>query len=201
MISAAVRNPWVVLVATLFVVLAGVMSIRGLPSQLRPTVEPPEIVISTAYAGAAPAEVEDQVTRRIEEQLRSVNGLREMLSSSSLSRSEITLRFDDGIDRNAAMVDVLNKMAGVRGLPPEVDPPEVVATSSDQQSPMIWFGVRAPEGQPPTPQPYLRRIIDEIKGYPPHNAIELLQACKAAQDEIAAEAQRLHRDRAAVSSR
>lgn len=137
------------------------MSVRELPTQLRPTVEPPEIVITTSYQGAAPAEVEDQVTRRIEEQLRSVNGLREMLSSSALSRSEITLRFVDGVDRNEAMVDVLNKMAGVRGLPPEVDPPEVVATSSDQQSPMIWFGVRAPDGSPPTPQPQLRRVVDE----------------------------------------
>ncbi|MBM4367178.1 MAG: efflux RND transporter permease subunit [Deltaproteobacteria bacterium] len=162
MIVASVRNPWSVMVASLFVTLAGVMAARLLPSQLRPTVEPPEIVVTTAYPGAAPAEVEDQVTRRIEEQIRSVNGLREMLSSSSLSRSEITLRFTEGIDRDAAMIDVLNKMAGVRGLPPEADPPEVVATSSDSQSPMIWLGLREPEGQPPTEQRLLRDLADEV---------------------------------------
>lgn len=160
MVAHAVKNPWTVLVATLFVALAGVMAARALPSQLRPSVEPPEIVVTTSYAGAAPAEVEDQVTRRIEEQLRSVNGLREMLSSSSLSRSEITLRFTESVERNAAMIDVLNKMAGVKGLPPEADAPEVVATSSDQQSPMMWVALRGPDGAPPVAQAFLRDLAD-----------------------------------------
>ncbi len=162
MVAASVKNPWTVLVASLFVTLAGIMAARGLPSQLRPSVEPPEIVVTTSYPGAAPAEVEDQVTRRIEEQLRSVNGLREMLSSSALSRSEITLRFTESVERNAAMIDVLNKMAGVKGLPPEADAPEVVATSSDQQSPMMWVALRGPEGAPPVAQSFLRDLADEV---------------------------------------
>jgi multidrug efflux pump subunit AcrB len=109
MISASIRNPFAVAVACIFLVLAGVAAARALPFQLRPTVEPPEVQVNTSYAGAAPAEVEDQITRRIEDQLTSVNGLREMLSTSSTGRSAITLRFEDDVDRNVAMIDVLNK--------------------------------------------------------------------------------------------
>ncbi len=162
MIRASIRNPHAVAVATLFVVLAGIVTAHALPLQLRPTVEPPEIEITTLYSGAAPAEVEDQITRRVEQQARGVNGLREMVSTSSASRSSITLRFEDGVDRNAAMVDVLNKMAGVQGMPPEADPPEVNATTSDQQSPVMWLGVRAPDGAPDTPVPLLRATVDDV---------------------------------------
>lgn len=160
-IDSAARNPHAVAVGAILLGLVGLVTAMGLPLQLRPTVEPPEITVTTTYPGSAPAEVEDQVTRRIEEQVRGVSGLDEMVSTSSSGRSEIILRFADGIDRDAAMVDVMNKMAAVRGLPPEVDPPEIQALSSDQQNPMMWFGVRAPEGFPPTPVPVLRRAVDE----------------------------------------
>lgn len=162
MIRRSIENPHAVAVATLFVVLAGVVTVLALPLQLRPTVEPPEIEITTLYSGAAPAEVEDQITRRVEQQARGVNGLREMVSTSSASRSSITLRFEDGVDRNAAMVDVLNKMAGVQGMPPEADPPEVNAITSDQQSPVMWLGVRAPDGVPDTPVDVLRATVDDV---------------------------------------
>ncbi len=161
MILSALRNPYAVAAAAILLVLVGVVAAFELPLQLRPTVEPPEIQVATTYAGAAPTEVEDQITRRIEQQLTSVTGLREMVSTSSNGRSNITLRFLDGIDRNAAMVDVLNKLGGVQGLPPDVDPPEATATSSDQQAPVMWWGVRAPPDLPPTPVALLRQVVDD----------------------------------------
>lgn len=162
MVEPSVRNPYAIAVACIFLVLAGVMALRELPLQLRPTVEPPEIQIATSYPGSAPPEVEDQITRRIEEQLTSVNGLKRMLSTSSSGRSAITLEFEDGVDRDAAMVDVLNKLGGVQGLPPEADPPEATATTSDQQAPMMWIGVRGPEEAAPIPVDRLRAIVDDV---------------------------------------
>ena len=165
MISASIRNPFAVAVACIFLVLAGVAAARALPFQLRPTVEPPEVQVNTSYAGAAPAEVEDQITRRIEDQLTSVNGLREMLSTSSTGRSAITLRFEDDVDRNVAMIDVLNKLGGVQGLPPESDPPEATATSSDQQAPMMWIAVQGLKDDAgkvrPIPVAQIRQAVDD----------------------------------------
>lgn len=162
MVELSVRNPYAVAVACIFLVLAGLVAVRQLPLQLRPTVEPPEIQVATNYPGSAPPEVEDQITRRIEEQLTSVNGLRRMLSTSSAGRSAITMEFEDGIDRNAAMIDVLNKLGGVQGLPPEADPPEATATTSDQQAPMMWIGVRGPDEAAPVPIDRLRAIVDDV---------------------------------------
>lgn len=161
MIRAALTNPYAVAAACLLLILVGLVAARSLPLQLRPTVEPPEIQVATAYPGTAPLEVEDQITRRIEDQLRSVSGLKEMVSSSNSGRSSITLKFNDGVDRSAAMVDVLNKLSGVQGLPPEADPSEVTATTSDQQGPMMWVGVRAPPGMPETAVALLRQVVDD----------------------------------------
>lgn len=165
MIKAAIHNPFAVIVACIFLVLGGITAARALPLQLRPTVEPAEIQVNTTYAGAAPAEVEDQITRRIEEQLTSVNGVREMVSTSSAGRSAVTLRFEDGVDRDVAMIDVLNKLGGVQGLPPESDPPEATATTSDQQAPMMWIAVTGPRGEDgvarPIPVPQIRQVVDD----------------------------------------
>jgi len=165
MIKAAVLNPFAVIVACIFLVLGGVTAARALPFQLRPTVEPAEIQVSTNYAGAAPAEVEDQVTRRVEEQLTSVSGVREMVSTSSAGRSAVTLKFEDGVDRDVAMIDVLNKLGGVQGLPPEADPPEATATTSDQQAPMMWIAVTGPLDEQGVakalPVPQIRQAVDD----------------------------------------
>jgi HAE1 family hydrophobic/amphiphilic exporter-1 len=162
MLKVVLGNPHAVAAAAILLVLVGIFAARALPLQLRPTVEPPEIQVSTSYFGASPLEVEDQITRRIEDQLTSVSGLQELISSSGNGRSQITLRFLDGVDRNTAMVDVLNKLGGVQGLPPEADPPEATATTSDQQAPMMWFGIRGPEGAPPVPVPLLRQVVDDM---------------------------------------
>ena len=165
MIRASIQNPFAVAVACIFLLLAGITAARSLPFQLRPTVEPAEIQVATAYPGAAPAEVEDQITRRIEDQLTSVAGVKELVSTSNAGRSNITLRFEDGVDRDVAMIDVLNKLGGVQGLPPEADPPEVTATTSDQQAPMMWIavqGVRDEQGNVrEIPIPQIRQVIDD----------------------------------------
>ncbi|MSP54098.1 MAG: efflux RND transporter permease subunit [Myxococcales bacterium] len=165
MIRASIQNPYAVIVACIFVALAGVTAARTLPLQLRPTVEPAEVQVTTAYPGAAPAEVEDQITRRIEDQLTSVSGMRELVSTSGSGRSTITLKFEDGVDRNVAMIDVLNKLGGVQGLPGDADPPEATATTSDQQSPMMWVavqGIRDAAGNvTPLPVQELRQAVDD----------------------------------------
>lgn len=166
LIGGAIRYPHTVFTATVLVVLFGVLALTRIPLQMRPSVDKPEITVTTGYPGASPEEVEDKITRPLEEELNSVEGVRKLTSQSSQGRSRITLEFDWGIDRDAAMVDVLNKLGRVRRLPEEATSPSAQAISSDTTQPMMWIGLQdvknANPGENSTNR--MRTLVDDIIG-------------------------------------
>ena len=85
--DTAIRNPHPVTVVVILALAVGVISFNLLPRQLTPTIDKPMIEISTTYAGLSPNEVERYITRRLEEQLAQVEGLKKMTSRSQ-HRSE-----------------------------------------------------------------------------------------------------------------
>ncbi|WP_342597502.1 efflux RND transporter permease subunit [Cyanobacterium aponinum UTEX 3222] len=131
----------------LFCLLAlfGILALFQLPLELQPGGDTPEISIRTAYSGASPAEVEDLVTRPIEERLEEVPGVQEIISTSSSGLSNINVEFawDSDIDRS--LVDVLNKLQQVEALPAEADESEVEIVSGSS-SPMMWIVLTPKEG-------------------------------------------------------
>ncbi|WP_324282990.1 efflux RND transporter permease subunit [Cyanobacterium aponinum UTEX 3221] len=131
----------------LFCLLAlfGILALFQLPLELQPGGDTPEISIRTPYSGASPAEVEDLVTRPIEERLEEVPGVQEIISTSSSGLSNINVEFawDSDIDRS--LVDVLNKLQQVEALPAEADESEVEIVSGSS-SPMMWIVLTPKEG-------------------------------------------------------
>ena len=73
------------------------------PRQLTPTIDKPLIEVRTEYLGLSPNEVERNITRRLEEQLESVEGLKKMTSRSQHGLSTITLEFDWGTDKKFSL--------------------------------------------------------------------------------------------------
>lgn len=65
LIGGAIRFPHAVLVATLLAVLFGVLALQRVPLQMRPSIDQPEVTVTTEYPGASPEEVEDKITRPI----------------------------------------------------------------------------------------------------------------------------------------
>ncbi|WP_414619616.1 efflux RND transporter permease subunit [Calothrix sp. CCY 0018] len=146
----------------LFCILAlfGVLSLFSLPLELRPGGDRPEITISTSYSGASPNEVEELITRPIEERLEEVQGIQEVTSSSASGISTINLEFnwDSNIDRR--LVDVLNKIGQVEALPPEAGESDVEIVSGSS-SPMMWTILVAKEGFTPNDEHY-RDLVDDV---------------------------------------
>ena len=146
----------------LFCILAlfGVLSLFSLPLELRPGGDRPEITISTSYSGASPSEVEELITRPIEERLEEVQGIQEVTSSSASGISTINLEFnwDSNIDRR--LVDVLNKLQQVEALPPEAGESDVEIVSGSS-SPMMWTILVAKEGFTPNDEHY-RDLVDDV---------------------------------------
>jgi hydrophobic/amphiphilic exporter-1 (mainly G- bacteria), HAE1 family len=129
----------------LFCLLAvfGIFSLLNLPLELQPGGDRPEVTITTPYPGASPTEVEDLVTRPIEERMEEVLGVQKIDSSSRPGISSITLEFDWDSDLNERLVDVLNKLQQVEELPEETSESNVELVGGNS-SPMMWI-VLAPK--------------------------------------------------------
>ncbi len=139
LIEFCIKYPVTVLVAVILAVLFGVISLFRLPLQMIPTVDRPEITVETKYQGAAPLEVEQEVTDRLEEKLNSVENVDEILSKSEEGKSTITLKFDWGVNKDVARLDVSEKLDLVEDLPEDVERPLIRAVNSDEETPIAWI--------------------------------------------------------------
>ncbi|MEE9240183.1 MAG: efflux RND transporter permease subunit [bacterium] len=136
-----VRNPVSTLVGVILAVLFGVISVSKIPVQMKPTIDRPVITVETNYEGAAPLEVEEEVTEPIEQKLTSVEGMTEMVSNNTEGRSRVILEFDWGTNKDIARLDVSEKMGLVRNLPEDADRPIIRAVNSDAEDSIAWIVV------------------------------------------------------------
>jgi HAE1 family hydrophobic/amphiphilic exporter-1 len=137
-IEACVRNPVKVWVAVILIVLFGMVAWSRMPMQLTPEVQTPMITIETRWPGASPQEVEKEIVREQEEQLKSVENVTKMTSESMDSTGRITLEFEVGIDLDVAVTKVSKRLDQVQAYPEDADKP-VIATSGSSDSPIAWF--------------------------------------------------------------
>jgi HAE1 family hydrophobic/amphiphilic exporter-1 len=108
------------------IILLGVLSLQRLPVDLMPDIEYPSITIRVSYAGVGPLEIEELITRPIEQTVSAVAGIERVESTSSEGSSRVTLNFAWGTDLAEATDDVRSRVDRVRGrLPPEADPPQI----------------------------------------------------------------------------
>ena len=126
--------------ATMLVVallVTGLASYQKLGVDLFPKVEFPFVNITTTLRGAAPEEIETQVTKRIEEAVNTISGIDDLRSISSEGVSVVALQFVLEKDSEVAAQEVRDKVAAVlRQLPRDADPPVVEKVASDA-SPVI----------------------------------------------------------------
>jgi HAE1 family hydrophobic/amphiphilic exporter-1 len=139
LIVFCVRYPVTVIVGIILALLFGVLSVGRIPLQMTPTVDRPEVSVETTYTGAAPQEVENEIVDRQEEKLTSIQNLREMVSTSYEGRGMITLRFDWGINKDVARLEVAEKLDLVKDIPADADRPVIRAVSSDEETPIAWI--------------------------------------------------------------
>src|SRR5437868_2982595 len=139
-----VHRPVFATVIVLFLTVVGGFSFFTLGVDRFPKIDLPTISVSTNNSGAAPAEMETEVTDPIEGALNTVPGIDEMRSSSSRGGSNITLTFNLDKNPDQAFQEVQQKLSTVvNRLPEDADPP--VARKADPDSaPVLMYAVSAP---------------------------------------------------------
>ncbi|ELS00712.1 cation/multidrug efflux pump [Xenococcus sp. PCC 7305] len=160
LIRTAVR--WRHGTGVLFCLLAlfGILALFQLPLELQPGGDRPEISITTPYPGASPTEVENLVTRPIEERLEEVPGIEEITSTSRAGISNINIEFDWDSDVDRSLVDVLNKLQQVEALPREAAESDVEVVSGSS-SPMMWV-ILTPKAGFTADDYHYRDLVDDV---------------------------------------
>ncbi|MHB8636024.1 MAG: efflux RND transporter permease subunit [Fimbriimonadaceae bacterium] len=122
----AITRPVFVLMLVLAAIVLGLLSYSGMRKELNPDVEFGVVTIATTYPGANPDDVNTLVSRKIEEAVSGVNGLREVTSSSQEGISVVVANFNLDQNIDAAVNDVRSKVDGILDqLPKEVDKPTI----------------------------------------------------------------------------
>ena len=115
-----INRPVFAWVLSIVIMLAGALSIMTLPLEMYPEIAPPRVTINTTYTGASAETVENSVTQVIEQQLKGLDNLLYMQSTSdSAGRSRTTLTFAPGANIDVAQVQAQNKMQGAMNRLPE----------------------------------------------------------------------------------
>ena len=134
MIKFAVENPVKVLVGVCFLVIFGIQAFLNMPYRLIPSIEYPQISVSTYWRGASPYEVEKEILERQERVLKTIPGLIDCESTARESSAYITLMFDMDIPVNDAILLVANKLNEVSGYPDNMNQPTIRAANTDAVS-------------------------------------------------------------------
>ena len=163
LVDRSIRNYHTVMVAIVMTTIIGLICYNTLPRQLTPTVDKPLIEVRTKYRGLSPNEVERNITRRLEEQLETVEGLKKMTSRSQHGESTITLEFEWGTDKKIATIDVNNKLQQVKNLPVLADKPVLKSIATENSNPIMWVIVKKPDPKmPDLNQNYLFKIGEDM---------------------------------------
>ena len=136
------EHPVLVLIVFALLAAVGLFTLKNVALGLFPDIDSPYVMVSATYANAGPESVEKTVTEILEGALISVNGLKNLYSTSTESGSSIQLEFNYGIDIESAVNDIRDKLGRVqRQLPDDVSSPTIFRFNGDSK-PIMRIAVR-----------------------------------------------------------
>lgn len=139
----SIRNPVVPIVLFIALSIAGVMSFNSMKVQDNPDIEFPFVTVQIAQPGAAPSEIETQITKKVESAVRSISGVRTIQSSASEGSTFIGVEFEMGENINDAVNEVKAAVDQIRSdLPDGILEPQVGKETTSAE-PIAYFAVRA----------------------------------------------------------
>ncbi|MBP6964916.1 MAG: efflux RND transporter permease subunit [Armatimonadetes bacterium] len=155
--NLAIKRPVVILMLFMALAVLGIKSRSEMPLDLNPKVDIPYVVISTVYPGAGPEEIETLVSKPLEDAIGSVNGLKNISSTSQEGVSIVTMEFELGTNLDVAVSDVRGKVdAARRTLPDDSDSPVIQKIDIGAQ-PILYMGISSKR-----PPRELRQLVDDV---------------------------------------
>jgi multidrug efflux pump subunit AcrB len=136
----SLANRMIVGLATLAIVVFGVLATLNLKQELLPSIQVPTAIVTANYPGVSPQIVADEVSTPLERALTGVSGVTKVQSTSSNGIATITVEWEYGLDPDQVVADIRNAVDGLRATLPDLVETEVI-TGSTEDIPVLLLAV------------------------------------------------------------
>lgn len=132
--SLSVNNRTSVVILTLIITFLGIFAYRTMPKESFPEIVIPTVYVGTAYPGNSPVDMENLITRPIEKEIKSINNLKDVSSTSIQDFSSIVVEFNPNVDISKALQDVKDAVDKAKSeLPSDLDrDPDVLEINTSE---------------------------------------------------------------------
>lgn len=158
--TTSIRRPVFTIVMNLAIILFGVIGYTFLGVREFPSIDPAQVSVRTNYAGANSDIIESQITEPLEKAINSIDGIRNITSSSIQGSSNITVEFNLDKNLEEAANDVRDKVSqAIRSLPQDIDAPPVVSKADANGEAIISMTVKSDSRSPLELSDYAENVI------------------------------------------
>ncbi|SDL69063.1 Efflux pump membrane transporter BepE [Sphingobacterium mizutaii] len=142
--TISIKRPVLTIVMNLILILFGIIGYTFLGVREFPSIDPAQISVRTNYAGANADIIESQITEPLEKSINSIDGIRNISSSSNQGSSNITIEFNLSKNLEEAANDVRDKVSqALRSLPQDIDAPPVVSKADADSEPILTMTMQS----------------------------------------------------------
>jgi hydrophobe/amphiphile efflux-1 (HAE1) family protein len=142
--TLSIKRPVLTIVMNLMIVLFGIIGYTYLGVREFPSIDPAQITVQTSYTGANADIIESQITEPLEKAINSIDGIRNISSTSAQGTSVISIEFNLGKNLEEAANDVRDKVSqAVRNLPDDITAPPVVSKADANSDPILTMTMKS----------------------------------------------------------
>ena len=142
--TTSIKRPVLTIVMNILLILFGIIGYSFLGVREYPSIDPAQISVRTSYAGASPDIIESQITEPLEKAINSIDGIKNISSTSAQGNSSINIEFELGKNLEEAANDVRDKVSqATRSLPQDISAPPVVSKADADSEPIITMTVKS----------------------------------------------------------
>ena len=143
--KTVLKRPVTTILCVLCLVVFGLLSVFNAKLELTPEMEMPMMIISTIYAGANPEDINDLITKPVEDEVSTLTGIDSMTSMSNENMSIIMLQYEYGTDMDKAYSDLKKKLDALqRDLPEDAQTPNIMEFDINDTA-SVYLAVNNPE--------------------------------------------------------
>lgn len=146
--KTAINKPITTVLIFIAIIIIGLFCLKGLPIDQFPEMEPPYVSVMTTYSGANSSEIETNVTKLLEDNLNSVDGLKEIYSTSKDNISLVSLEFEWGMNLDEAVNDVRSAIDMVYDYLPDGCSRPTIFKFNSSMMPIMQYAFTADESYP-----------------------------------------------------
>ncbi len=155
----SVKKPYTVVVGVVLIIVLGVVSFTKMTVDLLPSMNLPYAIVMTTYPGASPEQIEEVVTKPVEQTMATVSNIKNIMSMSSENASTVMLEFEQTANMDSATIEMRESLDQIKGFwPDEVTNPMIIKLNPDMM-PVLVAAVSA-DGE--TSTQVSKTIEDEV---------------------------------------